>query len=63
MLVQILVDPDACIGSGECVATDPDAMELDDDGVAHVLLGQLDEQRATRICDVCPAGALMIAPV
>ncbi len=23
MTVQLIVDPDVCIGSGECVATDP----------------------------------------
>ena len=47
MTVRVIVDPDVCIGSGECVATDPEAMELDED-------------RATNICDVCPVGALSI---
>ena len=58
MLVQVIVDPDACIGSGECVAEDPAAIELDDDGVARVRISEIEEERAKRICDVCPTGAL-----
>jgi ferredoxin len=60
MTVQLIVDPDVCIGSGECVATDPEAIELDDTGCARVLIAQLEESRATELCDVCPVGALSI---
>jgi ferredoxin len=60
MTVHIIVDPDVCIGSGECVATDPEAIELDDTGCARVLIRELDEARATDICDACPVGALSI---
>jgi ferredoxin len=61
MTVQLIVDPDVCIGSGECVAEDPDAIELDDSGTAHVLVAEMDEDRAESICAVCPVGALSIA--
>jgi ferredoxin len=60
MTVRLIVDPDVCIGSGECVAEDPDAIELDDTGCARVLIAQLEEDRAGRICDACPVGALSI---
>jgi ferredoxin len=60
-MVQLIVDPDTCIGSGECVAEDPDAIEIDEDGCARVLLPEMDEARARRICDVCPVGALSVA--
>ena len=60
MLVHLTVDPDACIGSAECVAVDPDAVELDETGTAHVLVSELEEERAKEICDVCPIGALSI---
>jgi ferredoxin len=60
MTVRVIVDPDVCIGSGECVAVDPEAMELDDTGCARVLIDELDEDRATNICDACPVGALSI---
>ena len=60
MSVKLIVDEDGCIGSGECVAEDPDAIELDSSGCARVLIAQLEADRATRICDSCPVGALSI---
>lgn len=60
MSVHVIVDEDTCIGSGECIAQDPEAVELDDDGVARVLLAEFDEARAKRLCAVCPVGALSI---
>ncbi len=58
MLVHLIVDPDVCIGSAECIALDPEAVELDEHGTAHVLIPELEEERANRICDACPVGAL-----
>ena len=60
MLVHLIIDPDACIGSGECVAIDPDAVELDNQGSAHLLIDQLEEERARRLCDACPMSAISI---
>ena len=60
MTVRLIVDEDVCIGSGECVAEDPEAIELDDTGCARVLIAELDEERAGNLCDVCPVGALSI---
>jgi ferredoxin len=61
MNVQVVVDEDTCIGSGECIALDPDAVEMDSHGTAHILLPELDEERAKRLCATCPVGALSIA--
>jgi len=61
MLVQLIVDPDACIGSGECVALEPEAIELDAQGIAEVTAPELDEVRAKAVCDACPVGAISIA--
>jgi ferredoxin len=61
MLVRLIVDPDSCIGSAECVALDPDAVELDEQGTARPLVSDLDELRAQDICDACPVGALTTA--
>lgn len=60
MTVRVIVDEDVCIGSGECVAEDPDAITLDDTGCARVLIAELEEARASNLCDVCPVGALSI---
>ncbi len=62
MLMHLMVDPDACIGSAECVAFDPEAIELDEQGVARPLVPELEESRAQALCDMCPVGALSIAP-
>jgi ferredoxin len=59
-MARLIVDEDTCIGSGECVAEDPDAIALDESGCARVLIAELDEERAQRICDACPVGALSV---
>jgi ferredoxin len=61
MPVCLIVDPDTCIGSAECVALDPEAVELDESGVARVLTLELDEERAVNICNACPVGALTVS--
>ncbi len=60
MLVHLTIDQDACIGSAECVAVDPDAVELDESGTAYVRIPELEEERAKEICDACPIGAFSI---
>ena len=60
MPVHIVVDTDICIGSGECVGLDPEAVEIDQ-GCAHVLIDPIEETRAQELCDTCPVGALSIA--
>jgi ferredoxin len=60
MLVHVRVDPDACIGSAECVALDPEAVKLDEQGIAQILVPELEENRANLLCDVCPIGALSV---
>ena len=63
MAVKIIVDEFTCIGSGECVAHDPEAIALDESGIAYLLLGELAEVRAAAICNVCPVSALSMAPL
>jgi ferredoxin len=59
MPVHVVVDTDICIGSGECVGLDPEAVEIDQ-GCAHVLVDPMEEGRARELCDTCPVGALTI---
>ena len=35
--IHVEVDRDLCIGSGDCVSTQPDVFQLDDEGKAVVL--------------------------
>ena len=59
-LVTVEIDRNACIGYGECVTEDPDAVELDRDGCARLLVPNLEPARARRLCAVCPANAISI---
>ena len=63
-LVQVHVDEHVCIGIGVCVESEPEAFQLGDDGVAHVLPGKaLPRDRAERVCSGCPSGAISIVAV
>ncbi len=62
MDVRLIVDLDTCVGYGECVAEDPDAVELDANGQSRALLATLDAARAAPICVACPVGAIATAP-
>jgi ferredoxin len=58
MDVRLVIDPDLCIGYGECVGEDPEAVRLDDDGCARPIVASLSRDRAERLCAVCPTGAI-----
>jgi ferredoxin len=60
MQMRLIIDPDTCVGYGECVAEDPEAVALDDAGCAQVLVATLDADRAERICSACPVGAITL---
>ena len=62
MQMRLIIDPDACVGYGECVAMDAEAVALDDAGCAHALVATLDAERAERICSACPVGAITLQP-
>ncbi len=62
MDMRIIIDPDTCVGYGECVAEDADAVELDGQGCARALVPILPADRAERICAACPVGAIVLQP-
>jgi ferredoxin len=59
--IRIEVDRDLCIGSGDCVASQPDVFALDDDGKAYVL-----DPDAAEVDDIveaasnCPVTAIFV---
>lgn len=59
--IRVEVDRDLCIGSGDCVATEPDVFELDDEGKAVVI-----DADAAPVDDVveaarnCPVTAIFV---
>ena len=60
MDIQIVIDPDACVGYAECVAEDAQAVELDDHGCARALVPLMSRERADRLCAACPVGAISV---
>jgi ferredoxin len=62
MEMRLIIDAETCVGYGECVAQDADAVELDDQGCARVLAATLPSGRAELICAACPVGAITLKP-
>jgi len=57
------VDEELCVGTGICEATAPDLFEVGDDGVSHVLVASVPEDRleaARRAAADCPTRALKV---
>jgi ferredoxin len=59
--IRVEVDRDLCIGSGDCVATEPDVFQLDDEGKAVVI--DPDAAAADDIVEAarnCPVTAIFV---
>lgn len=61
--MRIKADRDVCIGSGQCVLTEPSVFDQDDEGLVTVLVdapdGPAAENTRTAVV-VCPSGALSV---
>lgn len=61
MTDRVEVDPELCIGSGNCVHLAPKAFELDADGVAvPVDPGAVSDDRLRLAARSCPTGAIRV---
>ena len=63
MTLEVRVDRDRCMGSGNCVFRSPETFDLDDEGLA-IVVGDpaADEDRVRHAVDECPTRALSITP-
>ena len=64
MTPRVSVDPDRCVGSGDCALNAPAAFEVDEDaGLARVLPGAADTDPADlrRAAYACPTGAIQLS--
>lgn len=61
--MRIKADRDVCVGSGQCVLTEPSVFDQDDDGLVTVLddspVGAAGENARTAV-SICPSGALSV---
>jgi ferredoxin len=61
-VVRMVVDADTCIAAGQCEMLEPGTFLVDDDTLISTVVGSgtLPPDRAARIVDRCPAGAISI---
>jgi len=61
--MRIKADTDVCIGSGQCVLTEPAVFDQDDDGIVALLTDHPEGEAAKRAREavaICPSQALSI---
>lgn len=61
--MRINADTEVCVGSGQCVLTEPAVFDQDDDGIVVLLTDHPDGQaavQARRAIGLCPSRALSI---
>ncbi|WP_425441692.1 ferredoxin [Saccharopolyspora shandongensis] len=62
-MMRIKADTNLCVGSGQCVLTEPAVFDQDDDGIVALLTDHPDDQRAAparHAVTLCPSRALSI---
>lgn len=63
MALDVEIDRDACMGSGNCVFQAPGAFGLDADGIAFVVdPAAAPEESVRRAARQCPARAIAVSP-
>ena len=61
MAIEIRIDRDVCMGSGNCSFWAPGVFDLDDDGVAVVVgPSAADDERISLAARGCPTGAITV---
>ncbi|ARZ72151.1 ferredoxin [Streptomyces sp. HU2014] len=60
--MRITVDPDRCVGAGQCVLSAPEVFDQDDDGLVTLLMapGTEDEAKARLAGGLCPSRAITV---
>lgn len=62
--MRIVARQQTCIGSGQCVFTDPEAFDQDDDGVVQVIRAEPENEQqealAKQAVQVCPSRSLWL---
>ncbi|MFF5204901.1 ferredoxin [Streptosporangium sp. NPDC000396] len=62
-MMRIKADTDLCVGSGQCVLTEPAVFDQDDDGIVALLTDHPDGRGASQArhaVTLCPSRALSI---
>lgn len=60
--MKVIVNEDACIGCGACLAIAPEVFEMNDNGLAEVSARQIGddlEDSVAEAIETCPTGAIV----
>lgn len=60
MAYRVVIDPKLCIGSSNCMEEAPDAYDVDERGLAHVLTPSPTDDALLRGARACPVGAITL---
>lgn len=59
--LHVQIDPDLCVGFGDCIEETPGAFELNDEGIAVFTRPEETPREAlVRACEACPVDAIVI---
>lgn len=59
--IEVRIDTETCMGSGNCLYWAPESFDLDDEGWAVVLDAEAsDEERLRVAAEGCPVGAISL---
>ena len=59
--IEVRIDRERCMGSGNCAFWAPEAFDLDDEGRSVVVDPEsADEERLRLVTDGCPVGAISL---
>lgn len=61
--MKAFVDKDVCIGCGACAGICPEVFDMDNDGLAVAIEGEISEglqESAQEACEGCPVSAITI---
>ncbi|GII96410.1 ferredoxin [Sinosporangium siamense] len=59
--MRISVDPDRCVGAGQCVLSAPEVFDQDADGIVTVVNARPADDEAVRHAgELCPSGSITL---
>ena len=62
-MLKITADTERCVGAGQCVLSDPDVFDQDDDGVVTLLVEDPGPEHAENVRQaalICPSQAITV---
>ena len=59
-MALIVIDRSLCSGFGTCAELAPHLFEVDDEGIASLRVGVIDDQAAYEAAASCPMGAITV---